>query len=189
MAVISLTSTDEGFETKHWSVPPDPQLVNTPIPRGLRNYQGTKAVPALGSGDQSAVDIKLEFPTAFIYLMKNFQCNFISDDITSEFNNIGVLQYLPGGSGAIGVMQQYVLLSEGQAFTAAVRSIQVYRPLGTWRQWIDGTDGSNIHFQIQDMSGDASTAGDVGWTAEFWEYDVEQCLKWPVNTPVPQISY
>lgn len=121
--------------------------------------------------------------------MKNFTCAFLSDDLTSEFNNLGLLQYLPGDSGAIGVMQEYVLLSEGQSFVSAVRSIQNYRPLGTWRQWINGPDGSSIHFQLQDMSGDTSTAGDVTWTAEFWEYDVEQCLKWPVNTPAPTINY
>lgn len=189
MAIVGVSATDTGIDTRHWSVPPDPKLIDSPIPRGIRNYGGTVAVPALGAGDETSVFINFLFPSAFVYLAKAFTCNFISDDVTSEFGNIGSLEYRPGGVSSLGVRLGYQIKSDGQSFPGGARSNQIYYPQGLWRHWINGPEGDTFNFNIQDMSGDASTAGDVAWTGEFWEYDVEQCLRWPVNSPIPTINY
>lgn len=189
MAVIAVTATDTGRETVHWSVPPDNVLNQTPIPRGLRDYRGAAAVLALGAGDETNVDITFTFPTAFIYLPKSISFMFQSDGILSEFGNLGILEYQPGAIPTLGLREQYSMASDGQAFRQATRSVQIYRPQGTWRQFVNGPNGDTIHINLADMSMDTSEAGDVTWSCDFWEYDIEQCLKWPVNTPIPQFSY
>lgn len=189
MAVIPIVATDVGDATIRWEVPQDNRLNESPIPRGLRVYQGALAVAALGAGDQTNVAITFTFPTAFNYLCKSVTITFASDDLTSEFSNFGSLEYRPGGATGIGGRTMYGLVCNGASFRAAVRSEQTYRPLGTWRRWLMGSLDDAMALHIADISGDASTAGDVVWSAEFWEFDIEQCLKWPVNTPQPTIAY
>lgn len=189
MAIISVTATDVGNETVHWQVPPDNSLNESPIPRGLRIYQGTAQIAILGAGDETDFLLHLTVPLNFIYLPKTVTVSFLSDDITSEFGNIGILEYRPGSSAFVGVVRDFEMISAGPSFRLAVRSIQTYRPQGEWRQWLVGSEADRLSVNIQDMSGDASAAGDVAWYAEFWEYDIEQCFKWPVNTPQPTIAW
>lgn len=189
MTVITVAVTDEGSETVHWQVPPDNQLNFSAIPRGVRQYGGTAAIAALGANDETNVVITLAFPTAFVYLLKNVTIQFLSDDLTSEFSNLGTLQYRPNSGASLGVRKEYELQSGGQGFISGAKSSQVYRPVGTWRTFIAGQDLDTVVLTIADVSNDASTAGDVSWTAEALEYDIEQCLKWPVNTLAPTYSY
>lgn len=189
MSVISVAETDAGGPGARWEVPPDPALINSPIPRGTRVYGETVAVPALGANDETSVIITLTFPTQFNYLIKNLTIDFKSDDLTSEFSNFGSMEYLPAGQQAGGTRRDYALVCEGATFRAAAQSEQIYHPVGLWRQWITGSLGDLLLLRLVDISGDTSTAGDVSWIAEFWEYDIEQCFKWPVNTPIPNIPY
>jgi len=188
LTVISVAPTDIGQETLRWKVPVAQTLENSPVPRGLRVYRGTAAVAALGANDETSVAVLFTFPN-FVYQMKNLTIQFLSDDATSEFENLGILEHRPAGVGNLGVFSEYELRCEGAAFRAAVQSVQNYRPVGTFRHWIRGNDGDTLVLFLADMSNDASTAGDVNWSADFWEYDIEQCLSWPVNTPLPMIPY
>lgn len=189
MAIVSVIPIDAGRETVHWEIPTENALNLSPIPRGVRKYGGTAAIAALGAGDETNVGITLTFPSAFIYLPKNISLTFRSDDLTTEFSNIGTLEYRPAAVSALGTRIDYELFCDGPSFWAASNSEQYYRPKGSWRQWVNGPDGDTVLLFIADISGDTSTAGDVAWTADFWEYDVNQCLKWPVNTPTPIINY
>lgn len=189
MAIVNVSPSDGGRDTARWAIPPDDILNKTPIPRGVRTYGGTAAVLALGAGDETNVQITFTFPTVFVYLPKSISTQFISDDLTTEFSNEGTLRYRPRNATAIGTVKDYAMHCDGPSFVAAVRSSQVFRPLGTWRQWIAGQNGDTMNLFMADISGDTSTAGDIGWNAEFWAYDIEQCLNWPVNTPMFQMAY
>jgi len=189
MAIVTVSSTDTGGETLRWEVPQDIVLNQSPIPRGIREYGGAVPIAALGAGDETSVVITLTFPSAFNYVPKSLTMQFQSDDLTSEFSNLGVLEYRVNGVGTLGVRKDYQMFCNAPAFRFAATSNQIYVPQGTWRQWVNGPDGDFIVMLLADISGDASTAGDVSWTAEFWEYDIEQCLKWPVNTPQPMLPY
>lgn len=189
MTVITVSGNDAGKPGMHWEVPGANQLVNSPIPRGTRRYGSSAQIAALGANDETSFIGTLSFPTVFMYLPKSFTCAFFSDDLTSEFDNLGSLEYRPGTSQSMGTRLAYQLESKGQNFRLAVRSQQLYVPLGTWRHWIDGPGGDQLVFMLTDVSNDTSTAGDVFWTAEFWEFDIEQCFKWPVNVPTQTVNY
>lgn len=189
MAVINVTSTDEGQPGQRWAVPTDNRLNDSPIPRGIRHYAGSVAIAALGAGDVTNVGITFAFPEQSVWLCKSLSFLFSSDDATEEFNPVGMLEYQPEGVASISRRRAYTLLSEGAVLRIGLRAQRVWRPLGTWRQFVNGPDGDTILHTISDPSSDASTAGDVGWVAEFWEYDIEQCFKWPLNTPQPTIAY
>lgn len=188
MAIIAVTQTDPGDETNHWQVPQDNLLIDSPIPRGLRLYRGAVAVAALGAGDETNVDITHSFPAAFIYQPKSISISFLSDDLTTEFSNLGGLEFRVNVPAPT-VIHTYAMECPGAFFRLAVRSVQTFHPVGTWRRWINGPAGDAVHMLLADISGDASTAGDIQWSCEYWEYDIEQCFKWPVNTPQPVVSY
>lgn len=190
MTVILATATDSGFQGVRWEVPQDNALDHSPIPRGVRTYTGTLAVLALGANDETNVRVEFTFPSAFNYLIKSLTVQFRSDDVTTEFSNFGLLDYFPGDVKTPGIRFEYPLVCEGAAFRDAVNSIQVYHPIGTsWRRWVSGPDGDTMRVNLADISNDASTAGDCDWSLEFWEYNINQCLQWPVNTPAPTLSY
>lgn len=189
MAVIAVVPTDAGVETVHWAIPPATVLNHTPVPRGLRSYGRSQSIAALGAGDETNIDLTLTFPTAFVYLPKSLSVQFQSDDLTTEFSNLGTVEYHPGGNSGLGTAKVYELLCNGPSFRLAIASIQVYHPMGTWRNWVRGNENDTIHVNLADISGDASAAGDFAWTAEFWEFDINQCLEWPINTPQPVLSY
>jgi len=180
MAIVSVTGSDIGQEIKRWSVPPDIQLNKSPIPRGIRHYGGVVSIAALGAGDQTVVNITFTFPNSYIYMCKSFNLRFESDDaVLPEFENQGALIYNQVKYGADATFQ---LFSRGAAwYTTLNLASVIWRPEGTWRQWINGLDGDSLVLAVSDQSGDTSSAGDVFWSCEFWEYDAEQCLNWEVN--------
>lgn len=189
MTVISVATSDAGRPGTRWEVPADPQLINSPIPRASRRYGGSIAVPALGANDETNVQISLLFPTAFVYLPKSLTIEFVSDDLTTEFSNLGQLEYHPDGDGSFGSRLSYETFCDGPGFRIAAKSIQIFRPQGTWRHWINGPTSTIMVLRLADISGDTSTAGDVAWTGDFWEYDIAQCLNYPINTPIQSASY
>lgn len=148
---------------------------------------------ALGSADQTAVVITLLFPTKFLYLPKRVNIYFESDDTTTEFEQFGVLAY---EDSTASVRHTYELASSGVGrFTALLAATNIYHPIGAWREWInaEAQGASNnidrMTLNIQDMSGDTSTAGDVFWNVDFWIYDLEQCMNYPVNLFEQLIPY
>lgn len=189
MAVILVSDTDSGGTTVRWKVPHDNALNQSQTPRGLRSYGGTKAVLALGTGDQTNVQIQFIFPEQFVYLCKSLTIGFQSDDLTTEFSNQGSLVYRPKNNVSLGIRREYTLECAGASFQAATNSIQTYHPVGTWRHWIDGKQNDRLWMYLADISGDASTAGDISWTADFWEFDIEQCMQYPINTPAQTVTY
>lgn len=175
MTIISVTSTDVGNPIT-WATLPGLRDQKSPVPRGLRNYNGTVAVAALGSGDETAVGITFSFPTNYVFLPRDISIVFISDDTTSEFSDEGSMRITNAQGNSF-----YPLHSDGQAqFGATTLAINLWRPLGGWRQWLRGSSDM-VLLSVQDMSMDTSTAGDIRWNANFWIFDIEQVQNWEPN--------
>lgn len=189
MAIVTVQATDAGDHQTLWAVPPDAKLDKSPIPRGIRHYHGEAAVAALGSGDQTAVIITFTFPTNFIYLARNISLMFSSDDTTEEFDQFGIMRLTTG------ILQhEYSLRSEGTGrYGGTLLAERVWRPMGAYREWIGPGTGDlgagAVQLCVQDMSSDTSTAGDIFWNADFWIYDIEQCMNYPANLFEQLIPY
>jgi len=183
MAIVSVTVTDPGT-LELWTTIPGPIDQISPVPRGLRNYNGTLAIAALGAGDETAVGVTFAFPGAYVYLPRDITINFTSDDTTSEFDDQGVMRVTNRDGNS-----HYGLHSDGIAhFGATTLAMNVWRPMGGYRQWMSGSDDM-ILLSVQDMSGDASTAGDIRWNANFWVFDVEQVQNFAANFNEMQMPY
>ncbi len=176
MAIVSITASDVGDDETLWGVPADLQLNKAPMPRGFRHYHGNVAVPLLGTGDQSVVRITFTFPTQRVFLAKSISLWFKSDDDTEEFQQGGLMTYRDS------IDHNFALTSELGFGGVTNLATRIYRPLGSYRRWINNQGAATtLDLVVTDQSGDASTAGDVFWAADFWMYDIEQCMNYPVN--------
>lgn len=157
-------------------------LNQTFIPRGLRTYLGTLPVAAKLAADQSRVQITFTFPESFIYLLKGFNFRFTSDDQVNDFESVGSMLYSKPSTDP-----QVEIVSSGTEFRGAAltASKNFQLAVGAPRYLIDSGLGDDLRISVADVSSDASTAGDVAWYAEFFAFDREQVLEYPVNTCVP----
>lgn len=191
MAVISLSFSDTGDLRQTWKVPNEPQLFESPVPRGIRKYIGGGAVAALGASDETDVVLSYTFPTGFIFLPKSINLAFRSDDGTESFNAAGIISYGFIDASALGAGPAYSmdsnapLIDIGGAVMVAQRT---WRPIGQWRHFINAPAGDTLLLHVSDTT-PTSTAGDMRWYSEFWEYDVEQWFNWQVQIQSQLITY
>lgn len=186
MAVVSVTQTDTGDGLKSWRIPGEPLVNTTFIPRGIRTYSGSAAVAAKGAPDQTRCTITLTFPTNFHFLIKSFTCRFTSDDTVNDFNSTGAITYVRG-VGTFTADPMVEITSSGTINRGgAVAATKVYQmAVGAPRFMSNGAAGDSVLFDLADVSADASSAGDVLWLIEFFMFDQEQVLTWPINTCDP----
>lgn len=185
MTIITVAITDTTPLGIKWDMPGNYQGLRSPIPRGIIQYSGTDAIAVLGTGDQTNYTLSLVMPTGYAYLPKNLMVEYVSDDLTNDFNNNG-LGLLFGHWPIIG--PQFNMVSPGEAINNAAQAFRIWTPAqGTPKVVAVGTESYN--FRMADMSTDASTAGDMRYFCEFYVFDVDQVSRWEVNTPIPVISH
>lgn len=183
MAVVPVTQTDTGDEFQQWSIPIQAVQHTSFIPRGVRTYRGSVAVPAKLAADQTRVSITYTFPGSFCYLIKNFTARFTSDDQTNDFDAEGCLEYSFLEAPMIPVTSKGLNHSGGTLKASRIYHMESQYP----RYFMSGADSMTLN--LADVSSDASTAGDVFWRLDFHVLDVAQCNDWPVNSPIPVIQY
>ncbi len=182
MTIIAVNTSDAGQAYQRWAVPADEHLNKTPISRGIRLYRGTVAVPALGASDTTQVNLNVTFPIPYVYLPKALTLSFGSDDTTESFETNGLLRYNQGLNGSVGEML-YAIPSLAIVLGSTQLATRIWsNPTNgvAWRNFINGERLDHLTIAVSDLT-DTSTAGDVAWNLEFWEYDAEQCLNWEVN--------
>lgn len=185
MAIVTASATDAGDVFNTWKVPA--QFQDTPIPRGLREYQGTVAVAAKLAADQTRVIITFTFPANWVFRLKQITAIFQSDDQTIDFDSVGSVGFSRSGA-TLGNL--FPLVSDGIHYRGgSLQASRIYQldPM-TALPFISGPDGHTCLLSLSDTSADASAAGDVYWVADFYQYDIDQCLSWGVNTPSPVVS-
>lgn len=194
MAIVTVGVTDTGDESTTWSVPRAQVLVNQPIPRGLRAYNGTQAIALKSAGDETAFTLTITFPNNYAYLLKSFAMEFESDDTVNLFESRALMQQQRmGGVGQKDHVHANLVspgnIQKGTTARSTVKVLGMDPPTGYPRLFQRGDRGDLILISWQDIDASQSTAGDIGWNLEFFQYDLNQLLDWPVNAPLPVFNY
>lgn len=184
MAIVNNVTVDNGLLSKVWKIPSGDVVNSTFVPRGLMVFQGTKAVAAVGAGDTLQLRVSLTFPDSYQYLLKSLVASFLSDDGTCNMDTLGSVQWAtPQATNPIVQFDSPGTYFVGTTLVAG----QTYQlNPHTPRPLINV--GDVVHIDLSDTTG-TSTAGDVRWYAEFFAFDQEQALSWPVNSPQPVVCY
>lgn len=194
MAIISVSIGNTAPLARRWEMPTGVISARSPIPRGLITFFGSDPIAALLSGNQTAYLLTCTMPEGFVYIPRNINMKFLSDDLTNDFNNLGAGFYVQkdyqGGSDAKRPwtgMPQFCMCSDGEIIIDADAALRIWSPgLNSPKGILLGND--TIRVQLADMSADASTAGDMHYFIELYVFDLDQVDKWELNYPQPVVN-
>lgn len=188
MAVVTTSVAITGQIDQQWAVPGGAVLDQFPVPRGLLVFAATSAIAAKITTNESRIQITLTFPQNWAYIQKNMALTVFSDDEVFDWDDSAAVNY----NLTLGSATQYeAYLKRGgiQHAGAALAALATYTPeVNQVRSIIDG-DTMGIRIEMGDISTDASTAGDLRFYSEFLMYDKAQLHNWPINSPLPRLSY
>lgn len=183
MAIISVSTTTGPTQVERWEMPPSPDAIRSPVPSGVIHFNGTEAIAALDAANQTSYSLICTLPGGHVYILKSFTLRFASDDLVNDFNDIGLCLYnIPTTSPV------FNMVSPGAGVFLGNMAMKVWQPTSTTPKRIlfGGRDTFNMY--VADMSADASTAGDMNYDVQFYEFDVDQIDKYELNTPIPMVS-
>lgn len=191
MTIITVAITNTNPTAWKWELPPSPDLLRSPVPRGVVKFHGDDAIATKIAGDETFYKLTLTMPTGFVYLPRYFVQRFDSDDLVAEWqlNAMGFYSLASKGSvaaGGAGAIHFNMTSPGALTLGAAAKNFMWTPPVGTPKLIMAG--GDQINFYLADMDAGETTAGDMAYQHEFYVFDVDQIDKWELNTPIPVIS-
>lgn len=174
--------------------PPQAQTLWSAIPRGLQSFVAANAtLDAKGAGDIMLLNLKATLPPNFAYVLADIHCA-IAQDEADDWDTVGTLNlqnyYRAPQSVAMSSTFMFgfevgTFLNTTRVMTNSERSskLPAFPIIGT-----PGTSGALINVLLGNGSGNATTAGAVNAFISFWQFDLEQVRKFPINTPIPVSS-
>jgi len=170
--------------------PPQPYTLWTAIPRGLQSF--TVAAAQLNEilvGNDALLNLTATLPPNFGYVMVD--CNLtitmanaagsLGWDATYNLN----LQnfYRAGGAGLSGNWTQEMLDSAQDASTRTSSTIQPWPSFPMVAP--GGSSGILINISTFNNGELARSVGTIDSYISFWQFDLEQIRKFPINSPMP----
>lgn len=184
MAVVDVNLADAAPSAVKWELPSEYNQLRSPIPRGIASFVGTGAVVAKGAGDETDLKLTITFPGAgFRYLPKHCAIRFLSDDLTESYNSNAIGFYI-----TTTITCAFNLTSPGQFQQNALLAGRLWVPAaGTNKPIL--APGDTVVYNFADMTAGATSAGDLLWEIDFYQFTADQVDKWEIHTPIPVISH
>lgn len=187
MAIVTVTVVDETPTDDRWEMPENPVSLKSPVPRAIITFNGSDAIAAKSAGDLTNYNLICRPPSGFVYLVRTFGLRFVSDDLVERFNQFGI--GIVSDVAGLANNKFFNIASPGQVVFAAALAVRIWEPTSvTPKNFFQGGI-EDFRLIVQDMDSSASTAGNMAYEVEFYQYDVDQLAKWELNTPIPVISF
>lgn len=169
--------------------PPQPFTLWSAIPRGLQSFLvATEALDVKAINDQALLKLQATLPPNFAYVMGSANATITQNKAAvwdDEFNlNLQNFYRAPNilSGGLAGNWRQQF---ENAGQNGESRSLVLVQP---WPSFpIIGSSDSGIAINMEMFNNDtaASTIGTVNAYISFWQFDLEQVRKYPINSPQP----
>ncbi len=168
--------------------PPEAFTLWSAIPRGLQSFiVDVQALDAKALNDEALLNLTASLPANFGYVMQDL--NFtIAQDLAENWSTVYNLnlQNFYRSSGALVAtngnwVQNFVAAAQDLSTRASVQ-------IQPWPAFpMIGQDGGSIAIVISAFNNVAAAAaiGTVNAQISFWQFDLEQIRKFPINSPVP----
>lgn len=172
--------------------PPDLSALWTAIPRGLRGFVvETGALAAKPVGDTQTLNLSATLPGNFAYVFAEIALTVRQDVMlnwSSEYS-LNLQNFYQGGHLGLAMNYQFDftpfgLLTDGRGVGHNAIDQTPRSPMWAPR----GTSGILIDISAFNPNGDVGAAGTVNAYISFWEFDLEQVRKFPINSPIPTHS-
>jgi len=186
LTALALTRDYVPFER-----PPQPQTLWTAIPRGLQSgIVNNLVLDAKPLNDIQRLTCTMTLPPNFGYVMADAQLT-VECDRAQDWNTSVVVEltnHYRGSSGnVLNFQSQYRqdLLDTIQSGGATV-SMSVVAPWPTYPLVAPSGDTPTIVVvRASNTAAAAAAAGTVFAFVSFWQFDLEQIRKYPINSPAP----
>jgi len=170
--------------------PPQPLTLWTAIPRGLVSLIiDTQLLDVKPVNDDALLNMEAILDPNFGYVMADLNLTITQDRATDWFNIVNLnLQnfYRAPVNISIGLAGNWPFSFKQSSLGNVDRAIAIDNPLPSFPM-IAGpnTTGIRIIFSAWNPSNTVSTAGVVNSFMSWWQFDLEQIRKFPINSPIP----
>lgn len=170
--------------------PPDPQALWSVVPRGLRGFVVPfSIIDAKPVNDTQTLTLNGQLPPNYAYIFAAIGMR-IAQDRLRDWTDVYTmnLQSWYEGRTAISMSWNFSRGDSGLVINESTNESPL-RTVPNQPMWAPATS-SGIQIIISTFN-DAATvagAGNVSFFMNFWEFDLEQVRKFPINTPFPTHS-
>jgi len=168
--------------------PPQPETLWTAIPRGLQSgIVNAGILDAKPITDSQTLTCTMTLPAGFGYVMADAQLT-IHQDAAGQWEPQVTLEITNFYRGApLGFSINY-----RQELDRSIRATDTNASMVVVQPWptfplvgISAGAPIIIVLQAENATSDAALAGTVDAFASFWQFDLEQIRKYPINSPQP----
>ncbi len=170
--------------------PPQPVTLWTAIPRGLQSFiVSSGQIDVKPVNDTFQLEILATLPANFGYVMADLNFSFAQDRAADWDNECNLnLQnfYRANTTLAVGLNGNWVNPLLPNSRNGATRAIDVRQPWPSFPIVAPlGTAGALINFSAWNVAATVTLTGVANFYISFWQFDLEQIRKFPINTPAP----
>jgi len=168
--------------------PPQPLTLWSAIPRGLQSFVTFTPISAKPLNDSMVINFNATLPPNFGYVMNeaNLTLNSLRSGDFDPFVNLNIQNFYRGTD-----LNDAVAGNWPQPFELNTSFAQ-NRAMAVDRQWptspmigTPGTTGALVVLSIFNPSNTAMSASTASCFISFWQFDLEQIRKYPINSPLP----
>jgi len=174
--------------------PPQAETLWTAIPRGLVSFVAFVALNLKLAPDSFLLNTNFTLPPNFAYVFSDMNWSITQNRAFDWENrmNLNIQNFYRGASvSAAGMAGNYVHESATSSKDSQQRSMNLRSergmPFPTFP--IIGNPGSSgalfQHSAWNNNVTDAASAGTFDFWCAFWQFDLEQIRKYPINSPLP----
>jgi len=170
--------------------PPQPVTLWSAIPRGLfTGIVNAGVLDAKPVNDQQQLTITMTLPPNFGYVMSDSQLE-VFQNRAADWNSrcqVQLTNFIRGAAGNVqGLTASYPQNMQDTTGVAASKAMQVLAPWPTMPIVASEPGAPTIVLmEARNNNATVATAGTVMAFASFWQFDLEQIRKYPINSPQP----
>jgi len=170
--------------------PPQPQTLWSAIPRGLQSFLWTGALDLIAVNDDALLNLNATLPPNFGYVMSGANLTVTMEAAGggwADTANLNLQNFFRAPRNeSVGIASDWVQTMLGGSLDNTTKQLVVSQPwptapiIGT-----STTSGILIVFSTFNTAKIARPVGTLNAWMSFWQFDLEQIRKYPINSPIP----
>jgi len=175
--------------------PPQTLTLWSAIPRGLQSFiVATQALDAKALNDRAILNLNATLPPKFGYVMADVQVHITQDQAADweDTCSLNLQNYYRASEVESVALSSIYLSSFRNVFQAEQRVMTRTEKASTFPSFpiigTPGTSGVLIVLNMVNAQAAAAAIGTINAYISFWQFDLEQIRKFPINSPIPTHS-
>ncbi len=191
MALVTQTITPTSTFTPFEGMSEAQRLTNA-VPRGLVRFETRVATAVKPVNDDLLLEITGSLPPNFAYVVSTLSY-VIQIDTAADFDNFARLRIFNGLPNAVPGNEQIALFNFSKLLSGVGTAERVLTyGEGSLREWFPnpiwrtaGAAGISFTLRITNGNNAVMAAGTQFFNMSFYQYDLTQAVRFPLNSPIP----